>query len=68
MLEHSEAKLLFVGKLDDWPALEQGIPEELKCIYFPFSKYEEYESWEDLINAQKPVTENIDRPANYAII
>ena len=64
MLEHSEAKLLFVGKLDDWQVLKQGIPERLKCISFPFCKYEEYESWEDLINTQKPVTENIDRAAN----
>lgn len=36
-LEHSETKLLFVGKLDEqpWAEMKKGIPEGLKCIAFP---------------------------------
>ena len=36
-LEHSEAKLLFVGKMDEqpWNEMKKGIPEELKCVAFP---------------------------------
>jgi long-chain acyl-CoA synthetase len=36
-LEHSEAKLLFVGKLDEkpWQDMKQGIPEGMKCVSFP---------------------------------
>jgi len=36
-LEHSEAKVLFVGKLDaaPWAEMQKGIPEGLKCISFP---------------------------------
>ncbi|HEX7375011.1 MAG TPA: AMP-binding protein, partial [Steroidobacteraceae bacterium] len=32
ILEHSDAQLLFVGKLDDWEAMRQGIPADLPCI------------------------------------
>jgi len=36
-LEHSEAKLLFVGKLDDhpWQEMKKGIPADMKEISFP---------------------------------
>jgi long-subunit acyl-CoA synthetase (AMP-forming) len=37
ILEHSEAKLLFVGKLDTWPAMKPGVPEDLPCIAYSLS-------------------------------
>src|SRR6476661_859211 len=49
ILEHCNATLLFVGKLDDWPAMKAGVPEEIKCISLPFCTYEEYETWNDVI-------------------
>ena len=35
-LEHSDTKLLFVGKLDEksWSEMKDGIPEGMKCISF----------------------------------
>lgn len=35
ILVHSEAKLVFIGKLDDWQGMKKGIPEGLKCVSFP---------------------------------
>jgi long-chain acyl-CoA synthetase len=35
ILEHSEAKLLFVGKLDGWEAMKPGVPAGLPCIALP---------------------------------
>ena len=32
ILEHSEARLLFVGKLDGWAGMKPGIPAGLPCI------------------------------------
>src|ERR1700709_1410008 len=37
VLEHSEAKLLFVGKLDAWDAMKAGVPAGLPCIATPMS-------------------------------
>src|SRR6516162_5563938 len=34
ILVHSEAKLLFVGKLDDWEAMKAGVPPGLECVSF----------------------------------
>ena len=49
ILEHSEAKLLFVGKLDDFESMRPGIPEDLPCIAFPFYSEDGYPVWDDLI-------------------
>ena len=61
ILEHCNATLLFVGKLDDWPAMKAGVPEEIKCISLPFCTYEDYETWNDIITKYPPVKENIRR-------
>jgi long-chain acyl-CoA synthetase len=37
ILEHSGARLLFVGKLDGWEHMKPGIPEGLPCISHPLS-------------------------------
>ncbi len=62
-LQHSEAKVLFVGKLDAWNSMKQGVPQEVKCISFPFTEHEEYDKWEDLITHYSPLKENRSRDA-----
>ena len=37
ILEHSEARLLFVGKLDDWDTMRAGVPAGLPCVSYPLS-------------------------------
>ena len=32
ILEHSETKLVFVGKLDDFESMRPGIPQDMPCI------------------------------------
>jgi long-chain acyl-CoA synthetase len=49
ILEHSEAKLLFVGKLDGWAGMKPGIPEGLPCIAHPLAPADalkSYENWD----------------------
>jgi len=55
VLEHSESKVLFVGKLDDWEPQRSGVPEEMKCI--TFSKWAEdgYEQWDDIVANNEPM-------------
>jgi long-subunit acyl-CoA synthetase (AMP-forming) len=69
ILDHSESKLLFVGKLDDWSSMKPGVPEGLPCISFPFYSYSEYEQWEDIISRNPQVEGNPDRaPEEIATI
>ncbi|MDE0852931.1 MAG: AMP-binding protein, partial [Nevskia sp.] len=35
ILDHSEASLLFVGALDDWPSMRPGVPADLPMISLP---------------------------------
>ncbi|MBN8488942.1 MAG: AMP-binding protein [Burkholderiales bacterium] len=37
VLSHSEASLLFVGKLDTWQHQKPGVPQGLPCIAFPLA-------------------------------
>ncbi len=63
ILEHSEAKLLFVGKLDEWADMKPGVPPSLPCISFPFCKNEGCKSWADFIDNQNPLREDVERKA-----
>ena len=64
ILEHSEAKLLFVGKLDDFKSMRPGVPKEMPCITFPFYSEEGYPVWDDLVKNVEPMTENVVREPN----
>jgi long-subunit acyl-CoA synthetase (AMP-forming) len=55
ILEHSEAKLLFVGKLDDWEGMKPGVPEELPCISYPLSPPNDYPTWDDIVRTTQPI-------------
>ena len=44
ILDHSESKLLFVGKLDGWSEIEKGIPKEMPCISLPLAPPNDYET------------------------
>ena len=37
ILSHSEARLLFIGKLDGWAAMLPGVPAGLRCIRMPLA-------------------------------
>lgn len=63
-LEHSESKLLFIGKLDEKPWEEQkaGIPEDLPTISFPLSPENCAKStWKETIGTMTP-SENLSKP------
>jgi long-chain acyl-CoA synthetase len=56
VLEHSEAKVLFVGKLDTWPQQEPGVPEPIKRISFPLAPKNSFEGWDDAIKKVEPIS------------
>ncbi|MBS7660713.1 AMP-binding protein [Pseudomonas lalucatii] len=62
VLEHSEAQLLFVGKLDDWPSMAPGVPETLASVALPLSPEGTFSyRWQDL-QASAPIRDD-PRPA-----
>lgn len=55
ILEHSEAQLLFVGKLDGWEAMKPGVPPDLPCIALPLAPSNDYEQWDDIVPRTAPL-------------
>ena len=51
ILEHSEAKLLFIGKLDGWAAMQPGVPTGLPCIGMPLAPPNDFSAWDAIIKA-----------------
>jgi len=58
ILEHSECEVLFVGKLDDWPAQAAGVPESVRCISYPLSPPNEFKTWDDIVKEYEPMAES----------
>lgn len=61
ILDHSDSKLLLVGKLDDWAAMRPGVPASLPCISFPFCRNEGCESWESFTGTHQPLQDYKER-------
>ncbi|MGH8434921.1 MAG: AMP-binding protein [Pseudomonas sp.] len=58
VLEHSEAALVFVGKLDDWPAMAAGVPEGIRTVALPLHPQGQFDlHWSEL-QACAPIRDN----------
>jgi len=73
VLEHSESKALFVGKLDVWDQQAPGVPAGIHCISFPLapqgSPHAIGESWDKIIARTQPLTGRLHRdPKDLAMI
>jgi long-chain acyl-CoA synthetase len=64
ILEHSEARLLFVGKLDAWGEMRPGVPDGLPIIRLPLSPATEGQSWDEVIARTPPLQGNPVRDGN----
>jgi long-chain acyl-CoA synthetase len=61
ILERSESVVLFIGKLDQWDAVKDGVSQNIKRIAFPFCNHENCETWSDFIGQAQPMQRDIDR-------
>ncbi len=67
ILEHSESKLLFVGKLDGWEGMKPGIPAGLACISLPLAPADaakRYTTWDSIAAKTEPLKGNPLRDAD----
>jgi long-chain acyl-CoA synthetase len=61
ILEHSESKLLFVGKLDGWDGMKSGVPAGLPCIVHPLAPKNAVPGapqWDDIVAKTAPMSDN----------
>ncbi|GAB3253389.1 AMP-binding protein [Larkinella harenae] len=64
ILDHSQCPVLFVGKLDQWPAMKAGIPPQIHCIDFPpqpassVAPDANHAQWNDILAHYAPITDN----------
>ncbi|MBD9483972.1 AMP-binding protein [Pseudomonas sp. PDM14] len=62
VLEHAEVRVVFVGKLDDWPGMVGGIPEGVQTVALPLHPQGSFDrQWADL-QACAPI-QDTPRPA-----
>jgi long-chain acyl-CoA synthetase len=64
ILNHSEAKLLFVGKLDGWDAMKPGVPTGLRCVATPLAPATAFPAWDDIIARTAPLAGEPVRDGN----
>jgi long-chain acyl-CoA synthetase len=64
VLDHSEASLLFVGKLDTWPNQAPFVPASLPCIAFPLAPTNEFAKWDDIVKQTPPLAGDVQRGAS----
>jgi long-chain acyl-CoA synthetase len=55
ILSHAEVKACFVGKLDDWPQMQPGVPEDVHCISYPLSPPNDFATWEEIVATTPPL-------------
>jgi long-chain acyl-CoA synthetase len=55
ILDHSGAKLCFVGKLDDWAGMSSGIPDGVERVVLPLGPQDAGPQWEDIIARTAPL-------------
>jgi long-chain acyl-CoA synthetase len=61
ILEHSGTKVIFVGKLDEYPEQKKGIPASVQIIGMPFYGIHDGLLWDDLVSQQKPLPQIVER-------
>ncbi len=69
VLVQSDAKLLFVGKLDAWEQQRTGVPDGLPCIAFPLAPANTLPQWDDIAARTPPLAGRPQRkPDDTAMI
>jgi long-subunit acyl-CoA synthetase (AMP-forming) len=69
VLTHSDARLLFVGKVDAWEEIARGIPAGMPSVAFPLAPPVDLPRWDDLVARHPPIEgEPRRQPGDWATI
>lgn len=59
IIEHSESRVVLVGKLDDWASLSSGLPEDIPWVGLPLAAEDaRLRPWQELMQAYEPMTDS----------
>ena len=65
IIEHSEAKMVFIGKLDEhpWAEMKKGIPSGIATISFPLTPKDNgaEKTWDEIVKSAKPIAKPVAR-------
>ncbi len=61
ILDHSDSRLVFIGKLDDWDEMAPGVPADMPKIALPLAPPNDFDKWDDLIAKHEPIEGNPSR-------
>ncbi len=64
ILDHSEAKLILIGKLDSWDMMKDGVPAAMPRIALPMSPISGAPTWDEIIPSTQPLRESPARDAD----
>lgn len=64
ILDHAGCEVVFVGKLDDWDMMKPGVPQSVRCLSFPLSPPNDFETWDDIVGKYSPLEGNVQRHAD----
>ena len=64
VLEHAEASLIFVGKLDDWDRQRAALPQGLPAVALPLAPQTTFATWDGIIARTPPIHGMVDRASN----
>lgn len=64
ILGHSEARLVFIGKLDGWDTLKSGIPAGMAGISLPLAPPNPHLPWDSIVATTPALQGNPIRPAD----
>jgi long-chain acyl-CoA synthetase len=69
VLDHSESRLVFVGKLDDWDSMKDGVPTDMPKVSYPLSPPNDFPTWDTLVKQHAPLAgEPYREPEDTAIL
>jgi long-chain acyl-CoA synthetase len=64
ILDHSQARFIFIGKLDGWPAMAPGVPASLPRVVMPLAPKMEGPQWSEVVGRTEPMKESPKRDEN----
>lgn len=56
VFEHSDCKILFVGKLDNWDQIKEVIPNDIVIIHMSDQPNEQHHTWEQIILKERKIS------------
>jgi long-chain acyl-CoA synthetase len=68
ILDHSESRALFVGKLDTWDQQKSAVPSSMTCIAYSLAPPTDYPKWQDIVAKTQPIAGNPVRKADDTAI